>query len=128
MKITRIKETCLYVSDLEATRRFYHECLSLPVIAMVPGRHVFFEVGDTVLLCFDASATRNEKLLPPHYAEGKQHIAFEVPAPTYDRWKAALQKKGVEITHEQKWKEGIYSFYFEDPDGHVIEIVPPGLW
>jgi predicted lactoylglutathione lyase len=51
-----------------------------------------------------------------------------VPAPTYDGWKAALLKKGVEITHEQKWKEGIYSFYFEDPDGHVIEIVPPGLW
>jgi catechol 2,3-dioxygenase-like lactoylglutathione lyase family enzyme len=127
-RIAKIKETCLYISDLEATTRFYNKILHFPIISSEPDRHVFFRVGENVLLCFIASVTKNEQVLPPHFAEGKQHIAFEVPASDYQSWKSHLTDNGVVITHEQQWKEGVASFYFEDPDGHVIEIVPPGLW
>ncbi len=49
-----------------------------------------------------------KKNLPAHYAEGKQRLAFEVP--------------------EQAWKKGLKSFYFSDPAGNVLEIVPEGIW
>ncbi len=127
-RILKIKETCLYVSDLQATRDFYNGILGLPVISLVEGRHVFFKAGEDVLLCFIAEATKNEKVLPPHFASGRQHLAFEVNKDSYGSWKSNLTDNGVAITHEEKWRTDLYSFYFDDPDGHVIEIVTPGLW
>lgn len=126
--ISKIKETCLYVKDLEVTKSFYSNMLGLELISFVPNRHVFFRVGDEVLLCFDPKATEAETSLPPHFAYGKQHIAFEVAKDQYDSWKEMLTKSGVSITHEHHWKEDLYSFYFDDPDGHVLEILMPGIW
>ena len=128
MDFTQIKETCLYVHDLDQTRHFYEGILGLKVISHQERRHVFFRLGSSVLLCFISEATRNETMLPPHFAEGKQHIAFEVLAEDYEQMKSSLTQKGVTITHEQEWKKGVHSFYFEDPDGHVLEIVPAGMW
>jgi catechol 2,3-dioxygenase-like lactoylglutathione lyase family enzyme len=128
MNFTQIKETCLYVADLERTEGFYSGKLELPCFAKSPGRHVFFRAGSSVLLCFNAEATRADKELPPHYASGKQHLAFEVPGPAYEATKIELEGKGILITHEHTWPSGMRSFYFEDPDGHVLEIVPAGLW
>jgi len=128
MEITRIKETCIYVKDVEVTRDFYEKILNLPVISLVPGRHTFFKVNDGVLLCFNPEVTKAEKKLPPHFAFGKQHLAFEVPLQDYENWKRNLTEKGIVITHEETWKNNLPSFYFEDPDGHVLEIVVPGIW
>ncbi len=129
MRITGIKETCLYVSDLEETERFYVSILGFKLISKIRGRHVFFRVDDQVLLCFNPETTRNEMQLPPHYANGPQHVAFSVDPDEYDTSKEEILSKGVEITHEQNWgSEAIRSFYFEDPDGNVLEIVTEGLW
>lgn len=124
----QIKETCLYVSDLDKTENFYHHKLGLPVISKVNHRHIFFRAGSSVLLCFFPEVTREEENLPPHYAYGKQHIAFEAEREAYMQWKEKVQELGITITHEQSWKDGLKSFYFEDPDGHVLEIVPAGIW
>jgi catechol 2,3-dioxygenase-like lactoylglutathione lyase family enzyme len=128
MKIKQIKETCLYVKDLDRTTRFYHTLLGLEIISRVEGRHVFFRAGTSVLLCFMNEATRNEKNLPPHWGEGRLHMAFEVNLQDYEKWKAKLKQAGIEIIHEQSWKNELTSVYFHDPDGHVLEIVPPGIW
>lgn len=128
MTLSSIKETCLYVKDLEKCFHFYHDLLNLELISRVEGRHVFFRLGDGVLLCFDPDVTANETRLPPHYASGKQHIAFEVSAEDYDPWKRRINNHGIAIIHEEFWRDGINSFYFEDPDGNVLEIVQPGLW
>lgn len=128
MHLTQIKETGLYVSDLARTRSFYHEKLQLPVISFVEGRHIFFRVGSSVLLCFLPEVTRNEQKLPPHYAQGKQHIAFSTPPEQYEVWKQKLADASIPITHETNWGNGYLSCYFDDPDGHVLEIVPDGLW
>ena len=128
MEYTQIKETCLYVESLEKIREFYSNVLSMPVISYKEGRHVFFRVGSSVLLCFIAEVTKAEKNLPPHFGNGNQHIAFEVPASTYQDAKATLTEKGVQITHEQEWPHSRYSFYFNDPEGNVLEIVVPGIW
>jgi catechol 2,3-dioxygenase-like lactoylglutathione lyase family enzyme len=128
MQITQIKETCLYIQDLELARDFYHQKLGFKVISMVEGRHVFFRAGSSVLLCFVPEKTKQEKTLPSHFAFGKQHIAFEVEQADYLEWKKKIQELGIEILHEQKWKNNLFSFYFHDPEGHVLEIVPKGIW
>lgn len=127
-KITQIKETCLYVSDLGRTRDFYEKKLGLPLISLVEGRHAFFRAGSSVLLCFLPEVTKAEQKLPPHYAYGKQHIAFGTQPEEYQSWKKHMEEKSIPITHRQDWGNGRESFYFEDPDGHVLEIVPEGLW
>jgi catechol 2,3-dioxygenase-like lactoylglutathione lyase family enzyme len=128
MNIGQIKETCLYVADLERTRAFYTGQLGLPLISLVAGRHAFFRAGSSVLLCFLPEVTRLEPVLPPHFAHGPQHLAFEVPQADYEATKATLAAKGIAIIHEQEWAGGFRSFYFHDPDGHVLEVVPVGMW
>lgn len=127
MNFTQIKETCLYVDDLGVAEAFYHGKLGMPLISKVEGRHIFFRCGTSVLLCFLPEVTKLESSLPPHYAFGKQHIAFEVSKEDYPATKLMITTAGIPITHTQTWKNG-ESFYFEDPFGHVLEIVPVGIW
>ncbi len=128
MSIRQIKETCLYVTDLDRTTQFYHERLGLPVIGRVEGRHVFFRAGTSVLLCFIAGKTKDDPDLPPHYGSGHLHMAFEVSPADYETWKEKVGRAGITVIHEATWRGGHRSFYFHDPDGHVLEIVPEGMW
>ena len=125
---TKIKETCLYINDLDKAEKFYHKELEMPLISKVDGRHVFFRCGESVLLCFLPEVTKIETNLPPHFAYGKQHLAFEVKAEDYLEIREKLSKKEIEVTHNQDWGGGLSSFYFEDPFGNVLEIVPQGIW
>ncbi|AHM61215.1 lactoylglutathione lyase-like lyase [Flammeovirgaceae bacterium 311] len=128
MHVQQIKETCLYVSSLDQTRAFYEGKLNLPVIGLAEHRHIFFRAGSSVLLCFIAEKSKESTHLPPHWATGKQHIAFQVAVDAYEAYKQKIKELGIAITHEELWPNGLESFYFEDPDGHVLEVVPEGLW
>ena len=129
MKFTKIKETCLYVNDLEKCKQFYHETLGLELINYLPGKHVFFNVGNCVLLCFNPEDSRTKKSPPAHYGGGKQHFAFEVPKSEYRAAKNEIIQKGIAIIDEVTWESGEQSFYFNDPEGNVLEILPDqGIW
>jgi len=128
MKITQIKETCLYVNDLEKTKAFYHDLLGFPLLAYVPGKHVFFQAGISVLLCFNPEDSRLKTHLPPHDGSGHLHLAFEISKTDYDAQLTWLKAQRIPIEHEAIWQNGIRSCYFRDPDGHLLELVEPGLW
>lgn len=129
MNFTRIKETCLYIHDLERARKFYHETLELPIIGYAEGKHIFFRAGTSVLLCFNPDDSKLKHSPPAHYGGGKQHFAFEVHRAEYQTAKAWISSKGIRITDTVIWKSGAESFYFEDPEGNVLEIVPEGgIW
>lgn len=128
MHFTQIKETSLYVKDLDKTEAFYSGKLGLKVIGKTEGRHVFFKAGSSVLLCFNADATKQEENLPGHFGEGNLHVAFEVPHEKYEEIKAEILSADIEIEYEQQWSDNYRSFYFRDPDQHSIEIVPAGMW
>ena len=128
MTISRIKETCIYVTNLQQTKQFYSYKLGLPLISFVEGRHVFFKAGESVLLCFVADKTLQETELPPHGATGRIHFAFEVPRQDYDAALQKVQDSGIEVLHQHVWKDGLRSFYFHDPDYHVLEVIEEGLW
>ena len=129
MKFIKIKETCLYVRDLEQIKEFYNEILELPIINYEPKKHIFFRLGSSVLLCFNPEDSRQKVSPPGHYGGGKQHIAFEVPMADYANAKAEIIAKGINVIDEVEWKGEVKSFYFEDPEGNILEIVPDkGIW
>lgn len=129
MNFIKIKETCLYVRDMEKAKHFYHEILELPIIHDEREKHIFFRLGSSVLLCFNPEDSKTKKSPPVHFGEGKQHAAFEVPDKEYLNSKKEIQSKGIGIIDEVVWPSGKKSFYFEDLDGNILEIVPDiGIW
>jgi catechol 2,3-dioxygenase-like lactoylglutathione lyase family enzyme len=128
MNVKQIKETCIYTTDLPLARKFYHDLLGLPIIGEAEGKHIFFRAGSSVLLCFNPDDSRLKKSPPAHFSEGKYHFAFEVAFHQYEKHRQEILKLGVVIIDTLVWRNGQESFYFNDPFGNVVEIVPEGVW
>ena len=129
MEFLKIKETCLYVQDLDKAKDFYHDLLGLPLIAYAKGKHLFLKAGQSVLLLFNPADSRNKTSPPAHFGAGKQHFAFEVSTTDYEQAKLEIGEKGIAVIDEVTWKSGQKSFYFNDPEGNVLEILPEkGIW
>ena len=129
MNVNRIKETCLYVDDLEQAKAFYHDILGLQVIGFLPGKHLFLRAGESVLLLFNPEDSKKKISPPGHFGGGKQHFAFEISDKDYTAVKEEILGKGIEIIDEVTWPGGKKSFYFNDPEGNVLEILPEkGIW
>jgi catechol 2,3-dioxygenase-like lactoylglutathione lyase family enzyme len=129
VKIKAVVETAIYVDDLQATETFYGTLLGLRVMGKEPGRHVFFQVGESsVLLAFLADTTLKGDPLPPHGARGPGHFALGIEAASFDAWRQLLQSHGVSIEKEVEWSKGGKSLYFRDPAGNSVELVTPGVW
>jgi catechol 2,3-dioxygenase-like lactoylglutathione lyase family enzyme len=126
-EIEAIVETALDVDGLEAAEAFYRGVLGLVVVGREEGRHVFFRVGDGVLLAFVPEATLKGDVLPPHGARGPGHFALGVRAEHLDEWEWRLKGHGV-VEKEVRWPRGGRSLYFRDPAGNSVEPVTPGLW
>jgi catechol 2,3-dioxygenase-like lactoylglutathione lyase family enzyme len=127
-KIEAIVETAVYVDDLDAAEAFYRDVLGLEVMSREAGRHVFFRVGDGVLLIFAPDSTLKGDTLPPHGARGPGHFALGVRAGTLDDWRQRLEAHGVAVEQEVEWPRGGRSIYFRDPSGNSVELITPGLW
>lgn len=127
-QLTFIKETVLYVQDVQKIHDWYTQTLGLPVVAFQPGELVFFRAGASMLLCFTPEKARTQTAVPPHFGGGNQHFAFEVPQEVYEAVKAELIEKGVALEHEHTWSNGGQSFYFRDPEQNALEVVQPGIW
>ncbi len=126
----RILETALYATNLRAAREFYETVLGLPVYSAVEGRHVFFKLGNGMLLIFNPRETQQagSGQVPPHGAEGPGHVAFAVPQEELEMWRERLQQHHVPIEKEVQWPGGGYSLYFRDPAGNSVEITTPTIW
>jgi catechol 2,3-dioxygenase-like lactoylglutathione lyase family enzyme len=134
--VTGIKETCLYCEDLKATRDFYTGLFNFPVMVEDLARFCALDVGGvSVLLLFNKGATLEPMpvpdgggMIPAHDGDGALHIGFSIPAADYDAWEAELERRAIPIISETRWKRGGRSLYFHDPDGHVVELLTPGIW
>ena len=134
MRPSAVLESALYVTDLEVAEAFYAEVLGLPVIAKVAERHVFFRCGDSVVLLFNADATRNPpapnaKLpVPPHGTVGQGHLCFAASNEEITRWKSHLESRNIVIEADFEWPNGGCSIYLRDPSGNSIEFAEPRIW
>jgi catechol 2,3-dioxygenase-like lactoylglutathione lyase family enzyme len=126
--IDHLVEAAIYVEDLDQAEAFYRNVLGLETLAKKPGRHVFFRVGQSVLLVFIAEETLKGAFLPPHGAKGAGHFALGVRPDSIDQWRRHLAAHGVNVEKEVEWPKGGKSIYFRDPAGNSVELVTPGLW
>jgi catechol 2,3-dioxygenase-like lactoylglutathione lyase family enzyme len=131
--ITGVLETAIYVDDVGRASAFYQSILGLPAL-MADDRIVALDAGPaSVLLIFKRGETLSDietpgGTIPAHDGSGPIHFALRIPAGVLDAWRDHLVAKGVAITAEMAWPQGGHSLYFNDPDGHVVELATPGIW
>jgi catechol 2,3-dioxygenase-like lactoylglutathione lyase family enzyme len=55
-------------------------------------------------------------------------MAFSIEAADLDAWEQRLRDHGIAIESRVRWQRGGTSLYFRDPDGHLLELLTPGVW
>lgn len=132
--IAGVIETILYVDDLPRAVAFYRDELGLTPMGGDIARFQAFDVGGRhVLLLFKRGGTLEPTtvpggVIPPHDGRGPHHLGLAIAAADYDAWRARLAARGIAIESEARWERGGRSLYFRDPDGHLLELVTPGIW
>jgi len=86
-----------------------------------------------ILLLFVERASLEETHLPggtipAHDGSGQIHAAFSVTREELPLWESHLRDHGVAIEGRVTWPRGGQSIYFRDPDGHLLELLTPGVW
>jgi catechol 2,3-dioxygenase-like lactoylglutathione lyase family enzyme len=129
-RVERILETCLCVDSLAIARQFYTEVLGLTVQAEQTDRHLFFRVGNQMLLLFDPQeSSKPAGTIPAHGTQGAGHVCFAVRDESeLDAWRTQLESHGVAIESIHVWPTGGRSLYFRDPAGNSLEFATPGIW
>lgn len=130
-----VVESILYTDDLAKAAAFYRDVLGLHPMRTDGDRFQAFDTGaGRVLLLFKRGGTLVPQpvptggMIPPHDGHGPLHIAFAIDAGDYDTWCERMRAHAVSIESETRWERGGRSVYFRDPDGHLVELVTPGIW
>ena len=128
--VNGILETALYVESAARSAAFYQRIFGFEVIDFAGGeklddasRLCAMRAGDRdVLLLFKRGGTRDTN------ATGSIHVAFGIARSDLAAWEKWLAQQGVPIEFRQTWKYGGEALFFRDPDGHLLEVVTPGVW
>ena len=126
--VNGILETSLYVESAARSVEFYRRVFGFEPLE--PGEPLNDETrlcpmraGDrSVLLLFKKGAT------PDTDATGAIHIAFGIARSDLTTWEHWLAEQSIPIELRKTWKYGAEALYFRDPDGHLLEVVTPGVW
>jgi catechol 2,3-dioxygenase-like lactoylglutathione lyase family enzyme len=128
--IKRLHHAAYRCRDSEETRKFYEDFLGLPYVHSVliestkTGRathvlHTFYAMEDGSCLAFFEAPGQPFEFKTQH--DYDLHIALEVDRPVLE----AMYKKGKESGIETRGiidHEFIWSIYFRDPNGYVVEL------
>jgi catechol 2,3-dioxygenase-like lactoylglutathione lyase family enzyme len=129
-----ILETVVYCECLSEARDFYEQVVGLTVVSVEPGRHVFFRVGQGMLLIFNPRETESgtvligDQMIPQHGSAGPSHFAFEILPRQVDAVREHLESRKIAIEAEIKWPMGGHSIYCRDPAGNSVEFATRELW
>jgi catechol 2,3-dioxygenase-like lactoylglutathione lyase family enzyme len=128
-----VLETALYVADKARSVAFFRDVMGLAILRDEERLTAFDAGGNSVLLVFTRGgsvdgADSPAGHIPGHDGAGPLHMAFKIDAAAYGAWRDHLRAAGVPELSELTWPTGGRSYYFNDPDGHVLELATPGLW
>jgi len=131
--VTGVIETALYVDDLPRAVAFYRKLFGFPVLNEDQRFCALDVAGRSVLLLFRRGASTELMrfpggTIPPHDGHGPLHFAFSIPAGSESAWEKRLHEADVIIEGTMDWTRGGRSLYFRDPDGHLVELITPGVW
>ena len=111
-RVNGILETSLYVESVARSAEFYRRVFGWNVR----------QRDRSVLLLFKKGAT------PDTDASGSIHVAFGIARSELSAWENWIVSQGVPIEFRESWKYGAEALFFRDPDGHLLEVVTPGVW
>jgi glyoxalase family protein len=125
MQIRSIHHIAPISTDVERTAVFYEETLNIPCIYKATGggaRYFFSPKGGApgTLIVYEST----EQPIPHgHIGHGvTHHFAFEVESDEAQLyWRERLLAAGLQVTPVLDRKY-FHSIYFQDPDGHILEI------
>ncbi len=128
-RVHGLVESSIYVRDLPRARDFYQRVLGLrPAGETSSARLNAFWVGpgQVLLICRRGGSLNAIELrggrIPPHDGRGPLHLALGVDEDSREEWRNRLASHEVSLTGEVDWSTGGWSLYFDDPDGHAIEL------
>ena len=128
-QVNGILETSLYVERPTRSVEFYRRVFGFEPIDLDQNgvtdetRLCPMRDGDrSVLLLFKKDGTADTN------ATGAIHVAFGISRSQLSAWEAWLSQQGIAIELRKTWKYGGEALYFRDPDGHLLEVVTPGVW
>ena len=117
LKMTGIDHVVLHVRDLARAKRFYLDVLGMTVEHETSWQ-CFMHCGRQGVALFEV---KDRELLPGH---DLNHLALVAEEGTYESVKAELERNGAKVEGRQGDPTCIY---FNDPDGHRIQILYPGF-
>jgi len=128
--VNGIVESSLYVDSVARSVQFYKRIFGFEPIdtdekegVTDQTRLCALRAGDrSVLLLFKKGATEDTD------ATGAIHVAFGIARSQLTAWEQWLANQGIAIEFRKTWKYGGEVLYFRDPDGHLLEVVTPGVW
>ncbi len=127
-RVNGILESSLYVESAARSAEFYRRVFGFeplePGEALTDATRLCpMRAGDrSVLLLFKKGSTKDTD------ASGAIHIAFGIARSELAAWEKWLAEQGITIESRKTWKYGGEALYFRDPDGHLLEVVTPGVW
>jgi len=131
-EINGLAETSLYVEDVDRSVEFYQRVLGLRLLSRSPRLAALDAGRQGALLLFRHGLTSDgmvdeDGTIPGHEGQGRLHMAFAIASEALPAWRARLEREGIPLAGEARWRRGGTSLYFRDPDGHAIELATPGL-
>lgn len=128
-EVVGVIETSIYVEDMDRSITFYRDVLGFPCADDEPGRRLtamWAGPRQVLLICLRGGSIKPIEirggLIPAHDGRGPLHVAFGVAEASREVWRNRLAELEVALTGEVDWSSGGWSLYFEDPDGHVLEL------
>lgn len=110
-----LKETSLYVTDLEDAERFYEDVIGLKVARRDEALRSTFHYGDATLILFEAEAADVGSTEPGQ-------VTFGIGRGVVAHWRERLREHGVSIVEDVTWPNGMQSIIFCDPAGNKIQL------
>jgi catechol-2,3-dioxygenase len=117
LKTIGIDHTVLHVSDLARSKSFYMDLLGLTV-NHESSWQAFLWCGDQMVVLFEAPQGT-----PVKAGVELNHMALRLESGTYEEVREHLEENGCTVTGRPGDDRCIY---FNDPDGHRLQLLLPG--
>jgi catechol 2,3-dioxygenase-like lactoylglutathione lyase family enzyme len=120
-RIRSVDYTVVFVRDMAAMRRFYHDVMRFPVERELGPDWIEHRIGSNILALARPHIAKDDAPTPKGSAS--LQLAFRVAPPDVSRCEEELKAAGVAIISpaaDQPW--GHRTLFFRDPDGNILEI------